>query len=145
MNKLKPCPWCSNQGVFCKNSRGWKVQCAERFNGCPVNCRSHYHDEKEDAAKEWNTRPAPADAVAVVERHIAYHKMWEDHATDPKAEACERASKLTAQDILKDLHALPAAPSSEASLQKELDAYCERIKEMKIDNDGWTPSTGSSE
>ena len=59
MGDLKPCPWCGGEAVALCVSRGWKVQCANRYGPCPVNCRTHYHTDQDAACEQWNRRSLP--------------------------------------------------------------------------------------
>ena len=60
---LKPCPYCGNEAVYTyrlvTSGKCHRVECTKRFSGCPMNARTHHHEEKEDAAEAWNTRINP--------------------------------------------------------------------------------------
>lgn len=52
--KLKPCPFCGEKGVFVKFYRdGWTVGCGNKF--CPVHPTTHI-DTKKEATAAWNER-----------------------------------------------------------------------------------------
>ena len=57
---LKSCPFCGNEATytyrFVTSGKCHRVECTKRFSSCPMNARTHHHEEKEDAAKAWNTR-----------------------------------------------------------------------------------------
>ena len=69
--ELLPCAFCGNQPVHSlnfKHSKNWhRFECERRFDGCPMNARTHHHETLEQAAVAWNTRTlwvlAPAAAA----------------------------------------------------------------------------------
>lgn len=58
--ELKPCPFCGGKAQITKhNYKTWRLraECENRNTTCPVNMRTHHHDEEEDVIEAWNTRP----------------------------------------------------------------------------------------
>ncbi len=55
---LRPCSFCGSNGHFTfKIERSkWRVECVNRFDGCPMNARTHHCDDKREAALLWNKR-----------------------------------------------------------------------------------------
>lgn len=53
---LLPCPFCGSRGVFTKTVAGVRVECASRFNTCPMNMRTRHNASEQLAADAWNTR-----------------------------------------------------------------------------------------
>jgi hypothetical protein len=65
MTDLKPCPFCGGKAVHTLKfewdeslPKAHRFECERRFDDCPMNARTHHHEEKEGAAKAWNTRAA---------------------------------------------------------------------------------------
>ena len=54
---LLSCPFCGGAGVVARG-RGsqYKIECENRNTTCPVNMRTHYHDIRGRAVRQWNTR-----------------------------------------------------------------------------------------
>ena len=52
LSKLLACPFCGGQAHITLKSRGYRVECKNRWNlpECPMNMRTHHHDKKEDAS-----------------------------------------------------------------------------------------------
>ena len=62
---LKSCPFCGGDAVHTLNfkdpSKWHRFECERRFDGCPVNARTHHHEDIAGAAEAWNTRDTAAE------------------------------------------------------------------------------------
>ena len=56
MVELKSCPFCGSVAVVTIKPRGFRVECSNRSNGCPVNMRTHHKVDANQAKTQWNTR-----------------------------------------------------------------------------------------
>ena len=75
---MKPCPFCGNEPVVLAGIRGWKVECSKRHTTCPINGRTHYHDQAGDAVEQWNTRQEPRDGYGLLPEEYHHGHMKAD-------------------------------------------------------------------
>ena len=107
---LLPCVFCGNQAVHSLNfqhPKNWhRFECETRFDGCPMNARTHHHETEEQAAVAWNTRTLRVLAPEMAaERDELASELWYVDAVLTRRPALD--NKLTRID--KILHVLETA------------------------------------
>jgi hypothetical protein len=73
---LASCPFCNGDALRSETPRGYRVECSNRWQGCPMNMRTHHRLTQEAADAAWDTRPAQdcarcADLEAALEAYEA--------------------------------------------------------------------------
>jgi hypothetical protein len=53
-----PCAFCGGRAVITLRSGGYRVECVDRFDGCPMNARTHHCATEQEAIGLWNQRAA---------------------------------------------------------------------------------------
>lgn len=127
---MKNCPFCNAPAHVTEKSRGFRVECTERFKSCNINMRTKHLATKEAAIKVWDDRIKQNNGRPIACANIYIHGRLKNK-TEMKEER-ERIIKLSFDDLINECSPIT---------QEKIDYIKNLVEDVDVDLDESLPET----